>query len=139
MKIESGGLLTCGTSADGEKIHLDLSDLAGRPVSLDLPFEQAQAIAMTLPTLLSKALKARTGNSEARYAFPLGHWVVEGTRERPDLILTLRTPDGFEVSFSVPPEACQALGWTLLNEAAGADKPTVTIDGIGDEKPASLN
>src|SRR5215831_9443466 len=83
MKIESGGLLACGTSADGETIRLDLSDLAGRPVSLDLPFEQAQAIAMTLPTLLSKALKARTGRKDARYAFPLGHWIVETTRERP--------------------------------------------------------
>ena len=75
MRIASGDLLTCGASADGETIRLDLSDVAGQPVSLDLPFEQAQAIAMTLPTLLSKALKARTGRSEARYAFPLGHWV----------------------------------------------------------------
>jgi len=89
-------------------------------VTVELPLDQAEAVVMTLPRLLSRAVRQRAGNDEARYVFHLGEWVVEGAKEHSCLIATLKTPNGFEVSFAMPLEACRSLGWTLQHEASDA-------------------
>jgi hypothetical protein len=45
MEIASAKLTTCDVTRDGEAIRLNLVDVAGNPVSLRLPFEQASALA----------------------------------------------------------------------------------------------
>jgi hypothetical protein len=85
----------------------------GTPVSLRLPFDQAQAVAMTLPSLLARALQSLTGSPDARYVFPLDRWFVELSRQHDGSLLTLATNDGFEVSFGIPAEASKGLGLTL--------------------------
>src|SRR3984885_7648537 len=93
MEIASSKLTTCDVAPDGEVITLNLVDAAGNPVSLRLPFGQAGALAMTLPGLLSKALKARCGNESSRYVFPLGEWLLENAADGRTLIVTLKTVD----------------------------------------------
>ena len=122
MKIDSVELTTCGVTADGATVELGFVDVAGAAVSVRLPFDQAEAVVMTLPSLLARALKRRTGMPEARYVFDLGEWLVEGAKARNCLIVTLKTPDGFEVSFGVPFAACRSLGWTLKREADEAQE-----------------
>jgi hypothetical protein len=61
---------------------------------------------MTLPGLLSKALKARCGNESSRYVFPLGEWLLEGAADGRTVIVTLKTVDGFEVSFGASLGLC---------------------------------
>jgi hypothetical protein len=117
--FRSTRLTTCDTVKNGEAISLRFLDQAGRPVAIELPFAQAEAMVMTLPRLLSKALQARTDNAASRYVFPLGQWFLESGNEN-CLIMTLATGDGFEVSFGVPFDACQALGWSLEHEGRRA-------------------
>ena len=45
--------------------------------------------------------------------------VHRGAKDNNCLIATLKTTNGFEVSFGIPFEACQSLGWNLQN---GADR-----------------
>jgi hypothetical protein len=118
MEIKSSKLTTCDVTGDGEVIRLDLIDAAGNPGSLRLPFEQAGALAMTLPGLLTRALKARCGNESSRYVFPLGEWQLEGVADGHTLIVTLKTTDGFEVSFAAPLERCRSLASDLRRESA---------------------
>jgi hypothetical protein len=66
MEIESSKLTTCDVTRDGEVIRLNFVDVSGNSVSLRLPFEQAGALAMTLPGLLTRALTARYGNESSR-------------------------------------------------------------------------
>jgi hypothetical protein len=113
MDICSVALTTCDVLEDGQIVRLDLVDDKGMPVSLRLPFDQAQAVAMTLPSLLTRALKSLTGSPDARYVFPLDRWFVELSRQHDGLLLTLATSDGFQVSFGIPAEACRGLGLTL--------------------------
>jgi hypothetical protein len=120
VDIRCGKLTTCGVLDDGETVRLDFVDPAGDPVSVLFPFEHAEAIAMTLPNLLTRALRAQSGRADARYVFPLGQWLLEGIAVRSSLILTLKTADGFEVSFRIPLDTCRALGWTLHHEAVDA-------------------
>jgi len=92
-------LTTCRALDDGETLKLEFLDQGGNPISLLLSFEDAESIAMTLPRLLTQAVKAQTGQDNARYVFALDRWLLEGVNDRQSLILTLATIDGFEVSF----------------------------------------
>jgi hypothetical protein len=118
MEIESRELTTCDVALDGEVVRLRFIDTAGSTVVLSLPFAQAGALTMTLPHLLTKALKARHGEEGSRFVFPLGEWVLEGVADGRTVIVTLRTTDGFEVSFAAPLEHCRSLAADLCREAA---------------------
>jgi hypothetical protein len=118
MEIESAQLTTCDVTHDGEAVRLRFVDTAGNPISLKLPFAQAGSLTMTLPQLLTKALRARHGEEGSRFVFPLGDWVVEGVADGRTVIMTLRTTDGFEVSFAAPLEHCRSLASDLRGEAA---------------------
>jgi hypothetical protein len=120
VDIRCDKLTTCVVLDDGETVRLDFVDPAGDPVSVMFSFAHAEAIAMTLPSLLTRALATQTGRADARYVFPLGQWLLEGIEDRQSLILTLKTDDGFEVSFRLPLDTCRALGWVLHHEADDA-------------------
>jgi hypothetical protein len=117
VKICSSKLTTCGVAADGEIVGLEFVDDSGSTVTVELPFNQAAAVVMTLPHLLARSLRRRTGNDKARYVFGLEEWFIEDTDGQDCLIVTLKTTDGFEVSFGIPLEACRTLGWSLQHEA----------------------
>jgi hypothetical protein len=129
VKICSAKLTTCGVLRNGQAVNLDLVDDTGADVSLELPFDQAQTVAMTLPSLLTHALKTLTGSVTARYVFPLDRWTLEQSKEHNGLLLTLATDEGFQVSFGIPSQACRGLGLTLVS---GSERP-VEPDGSDDE------
>jgi hypothetical protein len=132
MRIRSAGLTTCGVIEAGKGVTLGLVDEHGADISLQLSFDQAQAVAMTLPRLLTQALRSITQDKAARYVFSLDAWHVERSTECDGLVLTLGTPDGFHVSFGVPAQTCRALGWTLAHEV----KPTAEADASDDQQNA---
>jgi hypothetical protein len=124
MKIYSSKLTTCGVSDDGEVVELKFLDASSEAVSVQLPFDQAGSLVMTLPHLLARALRRKTGLESARYVFRIGDWSVEGAEEDQNcLILTLATVDGFEVSLSIPLEKCGLLGACLRDESEKAISP----------------
>jgi hypothetical protein len=120
VKIASSKLTTCGVAADWETVELEFLDQSGAATTLQLPLDQAEAVVMTLPHVLAYALRRRTGKQDARYVFGLGEWCIEDTRDQDSLIVTLKTTDGFEVSFGIPFEAGRALGFSLQHEAKAA-------------------
>lgn len=133
MKIHSRELTTCGVYMEGETIALDFLDQSGNDVSLRLPFRQAQALSMTLPHLLTRALVTQTGDPSARFVFPLGDWRLEDPKDGRNFIMTLQTDDGFKVSFALTSAAAATLGQAL--ERAGTQNdpaPSGSDDGRGD-------
>jgi hypothetical protein len=135
MIINCCSLTTCHAAGDGESVMLEFSDDDGRSFSVRFAFAHAQAIAMTLPRLLTQALRAQTGQDSARYVFPLGEWTLEAIEGSRSVILTLKTEDGFEVAFGIPPAACKSLGWGLQHEADPGAQP----DHSGDTPAGSGN
>ena len=112
MKICSKKLTVCRVAEDGSNVGIEFLDRAGTRVVLELPLEQAEAVVMTLPHLLARAAKLHTGKDDARYVFGLNEWCIEGVNEN-SVIATLKTTDGFEVSFGIPLEVCRSFGWNL--------------------------
>jgi hypothetical protein len=119
-RIVSRQLTTCSVTEGGKTIGLNFVGQAGEPVSIEMPFDQAESIVMTLPRLLSAALKMQTHDAQARYVFSVGNWSLELAKDQNCRILTLRTPDGFEVAFAISCETSAAMGSALTggNEAA---------------------
>ena len=81
MKIYNAALSNCGVVQDGRAVRLDLVDDKGTEVSLELSFERAQAIAKTLPSLLTRALQTVTGNASSRFVLTPDRWTVEQSKQ----------------------------------------------------------
>lgn len=122
MKIRSQKLTTCQVAADGTSVDLEFLERDGTPVTLELPLDQAERVVMTIPHLLTRAVKCQTGDEAARYVFNLEGWTIEGT-EGAHCLITLTTAHGFEVSFAIPYEACRSLAWNLQQ---GADDDVIS-------------
>jgi hypothetical protein len=109
-EIDVASLSTCDVSPDGDYVRLNFEDALGRPATLRLTRSCVQQLVMTLPHLLSKALQTRYGDRSLRAVFALGDWRLEAAVGSKDLILTMTTADGFEVSFCLgAPEIAQIM------------------------------
>jgi hypothetical protein len=123
MEIDTQALTTCEVAADGGAISLGFVDSAGTPATIRLSLNQVGALAMTLPSLLDKALQTRFDDQSLRYAYPLASWVVEQSTDPTQGMVTLRTVDGFSVCFSIPRQQQSELGEALVAQPA----PKVTL------------
>ena len=77
------------------------------PLNIRLSLNQIGALAMTLPDLITKALRSRYGDHTLRYAYPLASWTVERSSDPRTGMVTLCTTDGFSVCFSMQRELRQ--------------------------------
>jgi hypothetical protein len=110
--ISGTSLITCQIAADGDAVRLVFEAGDGRPASLTLPVQCIQQLLMTLPHAASKAIRAKHRDDTLRLVFPLGGWKLEEAGGGSELILTLQTPDGFEVAFSLRRDAIAQISRT---------------------------
>lgn len=113
MKIVAAALGTCAVLKGGEGISLGLIDDNGGPVEVTVSAPDAGAIAMTLPRLLSDSLRQKYSDESLRYVFPLDRWQIERASDGRQVIVTLSTGQGFEVSFAMRPDMCRSLANAL--------------------------
>ena len=106
------GVRPCGRIAE-----LGFRDATGALVVLAVPHQALSMLLMTLPRLIETSLRQRTGDASLRHVYPAGDWTVEATAGDSALLLTLATPDGFSVSFALPPADAQRLGEALVDHA----------------------
>lgn len=102
MTIHVKEMTTYSISDDGQTVTLRPEDAAGNPTSLQFRIPDLGNLAMALPSLIEAALRRQLRDVSFRYAFPMGSWSVEQSADPASLIVTLRTKDGFGVSFSMP-------------------------------------
>ncbi len=69
---------------------------------------------MTLPGLIDRALQTRFGDQSLRQAYPLASWALELSSDPAEVMITLRTEDGFSVCFSIPRQQQGELGEALV-------------------------
>jgi hypothetical protein len=125
--INVRSLAKCQVASDGSAICLKFEDADGRPVALGLPHACVQQLIMTLPHLLSKALLARYGDHSLRAVFPLSDWRLEFAAGSKNFILTMSTPDGFEVSFVVSPRNMEWMMSEIEERRSMAEKGGVIL------------
>src|SRR5215472_11287546 len=114
MEVETHLLTYCEIAPSGNVVSLGFVDSGGQPQSIRLSLNQVGALAMTLPSLLGKALQKRYGDDSLRYAYPLESWELEQSTDPTQGMVTLRTTDGFTVCFSILREQQNQLGEALV-------------------------
>jgi hypothetical protein len=101
----------------GGHVELGFEDKAGQAQSLSLPVELLSALLMTIPRMLRQALDAQFGDGSLRIIHELGGWQLERAAGLDAVMLTMRTPDGFEVTFALPAAEAGNLAATLGDTA----------------------
>jgi hypothetical protein len=90
------------TDEDGSSTNLVVTDLVGREVILAFPMEAISRLIMTLPKMVNTVVQHR--NPGLRVVYPLDQHEFGLSADGSTRILTLRTRDGFEVSFTMTDE-----------------------------------
>ena len=116
MKAEAQSLTTCEVAPDGNSIVLGFTDPDGTPAQIRLSLNQVGGLVMTLPDLITKALRLRYGDQSLRYAYPLQSWTVERSSDPRTGMVTLCTTDGFSVCFSMQRELQHQLADALATD-----------------------
>jgi hypothetical protein len=113
MREEVLALTECGVASEDCRLNLGFRTTGGGDSTLTVSVEQAGALLMTLPRLIERALRQRHADPSLRYVFPLGDWTLETSPDQGQLILNLRTSDGFAVSFVIARDAVANLAAAL--------------------------
>jgi hypothetical protein len=108
-EIKVKQLVNFETAIDGTAVKLIVRDGANRTFNIILRIETLSALLMTLPAMALSAVKRAHNDPCMRITYPLREIEIE---LGPDnlRILTIGTPDGFTVSFSLTEELSQELG-----------------------------
>jgi len=126
MQIDVRELTTYDISDDGKSVVLNLVDAAGEPTSLRFLTPDLGNLSLTLPNLIETALRRQYADTSLRYAFPMGSWSIEEASDPATLIVTLRTKDGFGVSFSMGRANARQLSQSLFEAFAKASAIAIT-------------
>ena len=119
-----GDALTCFEVAkDGSSIRMDIEDTSGRPASVTLPTRCLNQLMMTLPRMVTAAVQRLHRDRSLRIVYPVEKLCVELSSDLRTRILTLETPDGFNVSFSLSEEQCGDIGDTKQRAAEITAEP----------------
>lgn len=122
MQVDVKKLSDYAVAADGKSISLGVVDANDRDIQLSMSVDQLGMLVMTLPGLIEKALRAKYRDATLRYCHPTGDYFVEQASDPNALIVTMRTPDGFGVSFSMSRQQADILGDALFAAAADTRK-----------------
>jgi hypothetical protein len=120
-QIDVASLTNCQVAPEGHYVRLNFEDALGRPSTLRLTSSCVQQLVMTLPHLLSRALQAQHADPSVRAVFPLSEWRLEVAARSQDFILTMMTPDGFEVAFSLSAAALAGMTSVIEEHSSGSD------------------
>ncbi|MBN8911381.1 MAG: hypothetical protein J0H65_04840 [Rhizobiales bacterium] len=118
MDIDVKELTTYRISEDGQTVTLRFRDGAGVETSLRVPVAALGNLVMTLPGIIEAALQRQFGDASFRYAYPVGSWSVEEAVDPGAVIVTMRTVDGFGVSFSMGRGNAEKLGHSMADWVA---------------------
>lgn len=110
MDISIKELASYRISDDGTSVVLEMKDEGGTTRALRFKIAELGCLVTTLPGVIESALRRQYQDTSLRYAYPIGSWAIEETSDPSSMIVTLRTKDGFSVSFSMTRAEAAELG-----------------------------
>lgn len=124
MDISVCALTTYEISADGKSVLLKVLDEHGQTRALAFKIAELGNLVVTLPALIEAALRRQIRDASFRFTFPMGSWSIEQAADPASVIVTLRTRDGFGVSYSMSTTMAEEFGDSL---AAVETPPSVVL------------
>ena len=100
--LRAKSLTTFSVTPDGANIAIGVADEEGRACALMLPTADClRELMMTLPEIMRRALRLQHDDPSLRLVYRTAGWEIERSKVPGTFIVTLRTPDGFHVSFAL--------------------------------------
>jgi hypothetical protein len=109
---------SCTVSPEGDKITIALNGKGGAPQEITLSFDDASALAMTLPRLLMMATSRRFSDPTIRHVYPVRGYMVECASDQRHVLLTLSCGNGFDVVFALDARIIPSLARDLAGGQA---------------------
>ncbi|HXE70130.1 MAG TPA: hypothetical protein VN523_12285 [Hyphomicrobiaceae bacterium] len=106
-------LTHCDVCCSGRHVEIGFTDHCGKPGVIYLPHESLSALLLTLSAAMQEASARCTGAAGVHLVHPLADWGLDPNGDDQSIILTLRAPDGFDVSFRAAAPVASALGEAL--------------------------
>jgi len=113
--IEAMDLISLRLSFDGKSIRLRVREQSGQTATVSLPV-----------TWLNTMLNALPRTREAEAVHPLDSWSMDRLGNGQDLVLTLRTLEGYAVSFAMKSWQVQGMA-TIATYGISGPSPATTI------------
>lgn len=130
-QIEAAALTTFEVDPDGAHVRLNVRDRDDCAAALVLPVEALSQLLMTLPRIISQALRNGHGDESLRVVYPLEGYKLElgevGRDGTQRFILTLETSGGFAVSFAASADCLACMARSIFGDSAlrsAADHPS---------------
>jgi hypothetical protein len=114
MDISVSELTTYQISADGKSVALKVMGDRGDAHELSFKLPELGSLVITLPALIETALRRQLRDASFRFTYPMGSWSIEQASDPTAVIVTLRTKDGFGVSFTMAKRKAEDLGSSLF-------------------------
>jgi hypothetical protein len=104
------------------RVHLKVRQSNGSLATLVLPVDCLSQLLMTIPRMISEALRESRRDETARLVYPLGSHRLEVADQRihgeQQFILTLETSESFAVSFCAPADLLTCLAHSIVGDLA---------------------
>lgn len=117
QRLEIEDLLRYEANEDCTSIDL-IVVTGGMPLALKFTVTCLSRLMLTLPRMINKVVQKRGNNPDLRVVYPLEALRIEMAPDRKTRILTLRTPDGFDISFTIGPDKYREV-YEAVGERAG--------------------
>jgi hypothetical protein len=113
QRLDIEDLLRYEANEDCTSINLVVVS-GGAPVALSFTVTCLTRLMLTLPRMINRVVQKRGNNPGLRVVYPLEELKIEMAPDLRTRILTLKTPDGFDISFTASPhkyrEVCEIVG-----------------------------
>lgn len=114
VRIDIDQLSEVRLSADGSRVLLTLLDDRGQKVTLSLP-----------TNCLNKVFAAVPGQADPGVVHKLDSWSMGTVDNGQDLLLTLRTPEGAAVSFTLKPWQVEGMATIATYGSSSRPQPKI--------------
>jgi hypothetical protein len=114
VRIDANDVTEVRLSADGTRVLLSLLDDRGEKVSLSLP-----------ASCLNAVLSATPRSAEPGSVHRLDSWNMAVADNGQDLVLTLRTPEGLAISFTLKPWQVEGMATIATYGATQRGQPKI--------------
>lgn len=126
QRLDIEDLLRYEANEDGTSINLVVV-VGGAPVALAFTVTCLSRLLLTLPRMINKVVQKRSNNPGLRVVYPLEALRVEMAPDLRTRILTLKTPDGFDISFTAGPDKYREVYETLGEKAGGYNQAARSV------------